>query len=88
MKEVNLDWGPDDSAAATKEGWDIFDCGPRLEIERIDSPEDGGPLFEGDDEAIEHVRKKAAEGSDLHRRAIAIHEDEAAAHPGERSAAS
>lgn len=88
MKEVNLDWGPDDSAAASKEGWDVFDCGPRLEIERIDDPADTDPVFEDDDEAIEHVRASAAAGSDLHRRALAIHEDEAAAHPGERSASS
>ncbi len=67
---------------AQKEGWDIFECsgssdGP-WQIQRIDFPDEWPgldhhqPLFEDDADAWMHVRAKAAEGSFLHRRALAF----------------
>lgn len=45
-------------------------------IERIDEPSEFGidaPGFESDDDALDHVRKRAEEGSRLHRRALELH---------------
>lgn len=73
-----LAWSSEDSAAATAEGWDVFDSSERgLEIERIDAPEDvaGEPLppaFASDDHAIGHVYAKAQEGSALHQKALLL----------------
>ena len=63
---------------AIKEGWDLFTRDDnRLDIERIDSPcefreLDGKdePRFEGDDEAVKHIIKRAGEGSKLHLLAL------------------
>jgi hypothetical protein len=44
-------------------------------VERIDMPEDvgiEGPGFASDDEAVEHLRTRAAAGSDLHAQALRI----------------
>lgn len=69
------EWTREDSAAATREGWDIFDNSDHgLRIEHIDSPEDGSsPAFESDQDAFEHVAARAAAGSRLHFKALAIH---------------
>lgn len=40
-------------------GWQIFDIGNRLEIQRDDS----SPTFKTDDEALAHVKEAAANGS-------------------------
>lgn len=63
---------------AIKEGWDLFTRDDnRLDIERIDAPcefreLDGNdePRFEGDDEAVKHIIKRAGEGSKLHLLAL------------------
>ena len=58
------------------EGWSIFDCGCRqdgsrwLEIQRIDSPEAGTPVFADDSDAWRHVVARARAGSALHLRAL------------------
>jgi hypothetical protein len=50
-------------------GGGIYDFGNGLEIERIDDAE----LFDSDAAALAHVEAKAAGGSELHQRALAIH---------------
>lgn len=47
-----------------------------VSIDRIDVPSDFGvdePGFESDEDAMDHVRHRAAAGSKLHLRALAIH---------------
>lgn len=71
-------WTAADDDAAAAEGWGIFEADGRgvLEIERIDCndpPHEDAPTFEYDDDAIEHVRIRALQGSELHARALAIH---------------
>ena len=61
---------------AEAEGWSVFDCGcpedgsPRVEIQRVDSPEAGDPVFADDSDAWQHVVTRARAGSALHRRAL------------------
>lgn len=66
------EWTPADCAAACDEGWCVFnvDGGGPLEIERDDEAE----VFESDDEAIAHVRRRAKAGSELHQKAITLHD--------------
>lgn len=58
------------------EGWNVFDCGrradgsPRIELQRIDDPEQGEPKFAADDEAWQHVLNIAQAGSALHLEAL------------------
>lgn len=67
-------WTNADSDAATAEGWDVFnvDATPgsadRTRLERSDEAE----IFPGDYEAWIHVVTRAAAGSDLHKRALAV----------------
>lgn len=77
---MNITWARADSAAATAEGWDVFDVDSsgRLEIERIDDPRDSEdnalePRFSSDTEALIYIESRAAEGSSLHLRALAQH---------------
>ena len=78
---MSAEWSRRLSALALEEGWDVFDnfdYGTR--IERLDDPASveelafTEPKFDGDDEAIAHVRARAAQGSLLHQTAIAIHD--------------
>ena len=61
---------------AHAEGWDVFDCGlredgsPRIELQRLDNPACGTPLFSGDDAAWQHVVDRARQGSELHIAAL------------------
>lgn len=68
-----LDWTPEDSDAATKEGWAVFSCycsNSRPEgFEEIQRVDEAG-VFESDNEAIAHVYFRATEGSVLHRKAL------------------
>ena len=65
-----------DHAAARREGWDVFDCGPdpegrpRLQLQREDAPEDREPPFASDRDAWKHVVTRARAGSALHRAAL------------------
>ena len=60
------------STLAQAEGWDVFDCGEhedvsaRIEIQRVDSPESGQPIFDADHDAWGHVVARARFGSALH----------------------
>ena len=69
----------DDASAsfdAQAEGWDVFDCGlrddgaPRIELQRLDSPACGTPLFRSDEGAWQHVVRYARAGSIPHQRAL------------------
>ena len=61
---------------AQVEGWDVFDCGlrddgaPRIELQRLDSPPCGTPLFRSDEDAWQHVVRHARAGSIPHQRAL------------------
>ncbi len=61
---------------AQAEGWDVFDCGlrddgaPRIELQRLDSPPCGTPLFRSDEDAWQHVVRQARAGSIPHQRAL------------------
>jgi hypothetical protein len=61
---------------AEAEGWNVFDCGcreegsPRVEIQRIDSPQAGALVFADDNDAWRHVVTRARAGSALHLRAL------------------
>jgi hypothetical protein len=58
-----------DQAAACREGWGLFLADDRLEIQR----DEGAAIFETNEAALEHVRRKAELGEDLHRRALHLH---------------
>lgn len=66
-------WLPWCQRAAEAEGWAIFTVDGAPEIQRIDDPEDGEPLFASDASAIDHVILMAATRSRLHQLAISIH---------------
>ena len=65
------------------EGWAVFetdrDDGVHYDIQRLESPQEARswhphePLFESDEAALAFVRKRAEEGSQYHREALAIH---------------
>ncbi len=65
-----------DSKLAQAEGWDVFDCGlredgsSRIEIQRLDNPDVGPPVFRSDHAAWDHVVARAQAGSMLHLRAL------------------
>lgn len=76
-------WDADDSNAALREGWDIFDTGGAeghddFEIQYVQAPQDfepgflpySEPVFKDDVEAWLHVRSLAWGGSKLHYRAL------------------
>jgi hypothetical protein len=63
------EWTPADSKAAIAEGWDLFDCEGKADIERHD---DKTP-FKGDDEAIDHVVRRALAGDRRAAKAIFLH---------------
>lgn len=65
-------WTAEDSAIAQSQGWDLFkaSCGGLivLLIERCDDRE----IFADDDQAIEHVRARAAEGDEVAAKALRL----------------
>lgn len=62
---MNIEWTTEDAWAASREGWDVFECwgsqnGP-WQIQKFDDG-DPNPLgFVEDEDAWVHVRTKAAE---------------------------
>lgn len=46
-----LNWLEQYSAKAVEQGWDIFDTGDALQLQRIDDPELGEPVFIDDVDA-------------------------------------
>ncbi len=60
-----------DSAQAIQEGWDLFECDGRLQLQMVDSPDDGSnPKFVCDADAIIFVANKAGRGSLYHFKAL------------------
>lgn len=71
-----MEWTTDDDIAASREGWGVFDCfgskaGP-LQIQAIDMPGEGDGFLPDDNAAWDLVHRKASEGSELHRKALAL----------------
>jgi hypothetical protein len=68
-------WTCEDSRAAMTEGWDLFEAHGNdvlWDIER----DDEAAAFASDADAMAHVAARAATGSDLHQRALALHGSE------------
>ena len=63
MTEV---WSDDEQLSARAEGWGLHNNGLGIEIEA----EDASGFFANDDEALAHVEARAAEGRELHMKAI------------------
>jgi len=76
----NKGWSTFDQRHAIAEGWCLMFCDGRgvIEIQRDDEantfsrPALGLPVFKYDEEALEYVAKRAAEGSLYHQQALAI----------------
>lgn len=73
-------------AVALAEGWDLFDVDSKgiFQIQR----DDDSAIFQSDIAAVDFVRKKASEGSEVHMRALAAHLVDAAkltANKGQKS---
>jgi len=70
-------WSDDDAEIASQEGWNIFRAeGSHLtpsfwDIQRSDDHD--SELIRDDTDALKHVYARARDGSDLHRRALALH---------------
>jgi hypothetical protein len=70
---TEIEWSDANSAAASLEGWDVFDVDGRgyFEIQKVDDLN----VFESDEDAVEHVRRKAATSSEeYYRVALEIHD--------------
>ena len=67
-----------DDGAARREGWLIAGCGTdsagqrRVELQRLDDPQDGEGTFPDDGDAWKHVAERARRGSVLHLQALAL----------------
>jgi len=71
------------SERANREGWDVFDNGDTLEIQRLDDPEGfdpslgyDDPKFDSDEDATAFVTSRAADGSEYHQLALKLHNAE------------
>jgi hypothetical protein len=71
-------WTVADHKGAGVEGWELDDLYGVPLIAAVNTqglePEALDPVFANDDDALAHVRQRAADGSELHTRALAIHE--------------
>ncbi|MGI4954542.1 MAG: hypothetical protein ACRYGM_22280 [Janthinobacterium lividum] len=69
---------PFDERAARREGWLIAGCGTddagrrRVELQRLDDPQDDENTFPDDADAWKHVADRAGRGSVLHLQALAL----------------
>ncbi|MEE3755212.1 hypothetical protein [Mycobacterium intracellulare] len=77
----NFVWLGEDSAAASREGWDLFECSGSehgdLQLQRFDCPAEVESApdpypFVMDADVWRHVRTRAADGSALHKKALAV----------------
>jgi hypothetical protein len=68
------DWTVADARAASREGWDLFECAGHPhgspQVQYIQEPEDGEPELDGDPAAWAVIR--ADPGSPVHVKALAI----------------
>lgn len=78
MMTVPVESTPFDDGAARREGWLIAACGiddagqQRVELQRLDDPQDGESTFPDDGDAWKHVAARARRGSALHLHALAL----------------
>ena len=79
MTDVHADWSAEDRAAASREGWDLFECSGSdhgdVQLQRFDCPDEveSAPIpypFDSDVDVWRHVKARAADGSALHRKAL------------------
>ena len=76
MRMMSTSTIPFDHAEAQREGWDVFRCLPdaqgrsQYQLQHLDAPENGKPVFSDNKEAWEHVVTRARAGSALHRAAL------------------
>lgn len=64
---MTAEWTNRDSDAACAEGWDIFEAGDGMQLQR----DDDGAVFADDFDAWVHVWEQAQQDSPLHVRALA-----------------
>ncbi|RYF09350.1 MAG: hypothetical protein EOO40_07060 [Deltaproteobacteria bacterium] len=78
MMTAPVESTPFDDGAARREGWLIAGCGTdsagqrRVELQRLDDPQDGEGTFPDDGDAWKHVAERARRGSVLHLQALAL----------------
>lgn len=75
------EWTDQDADRADAEGWNLYEYRGGLEIQRNDEndpPHEDAPRFEDDEHALKWVRSQAQRGSEMHSRALAIHQKYAA----------
>ena len=78
MMTAPVESTPFDDGAARQEGWLIAGCGTdsagqrRVELQRLDDPQDGEGTFPDDGDAWKHVAERARRGSVLHLQALAL----------------
>ena len=78
MMTAPVESTPFDDGAARQEGWLIAGCGTdnagrrRVELQRLDDPQDGKNTFPDDADAWKHVAERARRGSPLHLHALAL----------------
>ena len=78
MMTARVESTPFDAAAARREGWVIAGCSVddagqrRVELQRLDDPQDDEGTFPDDGEAWRHVAEQARRGSPLHLQALAL----------------
>lgn len=75
------DWTRDDAAFAQSQGWDLFDTGERLEIQKLDEPAEGVHEFESDAVAFAFVHEQALKGCVVAKKAIRDHGKSLVAEP-------
>ncbi len=70
-----MKWTQKNSIAAELEGWNVFSSfgseNGDWQIQKVDDPDDGMPRFESDNAVWLHVYRRAGEGSQLHKDALA-----------------
>ncbi len=64
-------WTGSDAGAAEAEGWNVFDCGNGQLVIEADS-DNPTPFGSDNMAAFAYVEKRAAEGSDMHKRALKL----------------
>ena len=78
MMTAPVEFTPFDEGAARREGWLIAGCGTdsagrrRVELQRLDDPQDGENTFPDDADVWRHVAERARRGSALHLQALAL----------------
>ncbi len=65
-------WDPEHAAAASLEGWDIFECFGSENADWQIQRDDEMAVFADDTDAWFHVWGRAMEGSELHLRALQV----------------